>query len=155
MLTTIVSGYQTGADRGGVHAAYDFGLETGGWIPPDRRSEDGKITKEVIQKYKLKLHPGGGYRPRTEQNVKDSDATVLFGNMDSPGCRLTRRMANHHSRPFLCNPAAETLEVFLRGGWKHVRVLNVAGNREESNPGIYQSTYDLITAMLKGLHHGA
>lgn len=31
-----------------------------------------------------------------------------------------------------------------------VRVLNVAGNRERTNPGIYQLTYDTLTKAFKG-----
>lgn len=39
----IVSGGQTGADRGGLLAAMDLGLDWGGWAPKGWRSEDGAI----------------------------------------------------------------------------------------------------------------
>ena len=37
----IVSGGQTGADRGGLEAAIHLGLDWGGWAPKGWRAEDG------------------------------------------------------------------------------------------------------------------
>ena len=39
----IVSGGQTGVDRGALQAAMDLGLDWGGWAPKGWRSEDGTI----------------------------------------------------------------------------------------------------------------
>ena len=39
----IVSGGQTGADRGGLDAAVALGIEHRGWCPAGRRAEDGTI----------------------------------------------------------------------------------------------------------------
>ena len=71
---TIVSGGQTGADRAALDWALARGVECGGWCPKGRKAEDGPIDP----KYPLKEMPSAAYLQRTEWNVRDSDATVLF-----------------------------------------------------------------------------
>ena len=39
----IVSGGQTGADRGALDFAIEYGFTHGGWAPHGREAEDGKI----------------------------------------------------------------------------------------------------------------
>jgi hypothetical protein len=41
MIEKVVTGGQTGADRGGWRAAQACGIATGGWMPPLFASEDG------------------------------------------------------------------------------------------------------------------
>jgi Circularly permutated YpsA SLOG family len=134
---TIVSGGQTGADR----AALDWGLEHGvpcvGWCPKGRKAEDGPIDA----KYPLKETPSASYIQRTEWNVRDSDATVLF-SIDltlTGGSKKTVELARKHRKPWLhlCareKSAAEELSAFVEQ--HRVRVLNVAGPRASSEPGV-------------------
>ena len=70
----IVSGGQTGADRAALDWALRHNVECGGWCPKGRKAEDGPIDP----KYPLKETPSAAYLQRTEWNVRDSDATVLF-----------------------------------------------------------------------------
>jgi hypothetical protein len=42
-LTKIISGGQTGVDRGALDAALVAGFTCGGWCPADRGAEDGEI----------------------------------------------------------------------------------------------------------------
>ena len=70
----IVSGGQTGADRAGLDWALAHNVECGGWCPKGRKAEDGPINPE----YPLKETPSDSYIQRTEWNVRDSDATILF-----------------------------------------------------------------------------
>jgi Circularly permutated YpsA SLOG family len=60
-VTKIVSGGQTGVDRGALDAALAVGFACGGWCPGDRMAEDGPIP----EKYPLMPLPNGGYRERT------------------------------------------------------------------------------------------
>jgi Circularly permutated YpsA SLOG family len=70
----IVSGGQTGADRTALDWALAHNLSCGGWCPKGRKAEDGPID----QKYPLNETPSASYIQRTEWNVRDSDATILF-----------------------------------------------------------------------------
>lgn len=147
-LVKIISGAQTGADQAGLAAACHLGLEVGGWMPYGRRTEDGPMSIELFNKYKLKQHPSPNYPPRTEQNVRESDGTVLFGNLDSPGCRLTMQLCDRHHKHYPGNPLKpEYLRAWVE---QHdIKVLNVAGNRESTNPGIFDSTVKFLVEAFK------
>ena len=73
MITKIISGGQTGADRGGLDAAMHCDWPHGGWCPKGRKAEDGVIPVE----YHLTEMLTSAYLPRTQANVIDSDATVI------------------------------------------------------------------------------
>src|SRR5450631_3978490 len=97
-LTKIVSGGQTGVDRGALDAALAAGFPCGGWCPADRRAEDGPIP----QRYPLTPLPGAGYRQRTQQNLIDSDGTaILFYGTLSGGTKLTRDSCVREKKPFV------------------------------------------------------
>jgi hypothetical protein len=70
----MVSGGQTGADRAALDWALAHNIECGGWCPKGRKAEDGPIDP----KYPPKETASVAYLQRTEWNVRDSDATVLF-----------------------------------------------------------------------------
>ena len=65
-LTRIVSGGQTGVDRGALDAALAAGFPCGGWCPADRAAEDGAIPV----RYPLTPLARGGYRERTRQGAR-------------------------------------------------------------------------------------
>lgn len=92
-LSMIVSGGQTGVDRGALDAALERGFPCGGWCPGDRRAEDGPIA----DRYPLRPLPGAGYRERTLRNVLDSDATLVihFGELEGGTERTVRHCAEH------------------------------------------------------------
>jgi Circularly permutated YpsA SLOG family len=78
-LTTslkIISGGQTGVDRGALDAALELGNACGGWCPTGRLAEDGKIP----DRYPVMELPDGGYAGRTARNVADSDGTLIITN---------------------------------------------------------------------------
>jgi len=131
-LVKIVSGEQTGVDRGALDAALVAGFPCGGWCPADRGAEDGVIA----QRYPIKPLPGGGYRERTRQNVIDSDGTaILFYEALKGGTRLTRNLCVREKKPFIVldakqiseSRAADAIAWFVEEN--QVAVLNVAGPR--------------------------
>lgn len=131
-LVKIVSGGQTGVDRGALDAALAPGFPCGGWSPGDRRAEDGPIP----DRYPLTVLPGAGYRGRTRQNVIDSDATaILFYESLTGGTLLTRNLCVRQKKPFIvidaqefsASAAAAVIMPFMAQNAIHV--LNVAGPR--------------------------
>jgi hypothetical protein len=148
MLTKIISGAQTGADRAGLDVALDLGLDVGGTVPKGRRTDDGPLTDDEMKKYKLVEHSSSAYPPRTAENVRNSDGTVLFGRMGSPGCKLTIRLCVQFDKPYLVNPNAQFLREWVE--YRGIKTLNVAGNRERKNPGIYQLVNTTLWEAFRG-----
>jgi hypothetical protein len=135
-IRRIVSGGQTGVDRGALDAAIELDVEHGGSCPRGRLAEDGRIP----DRYALDEIDSSRYWVRTEQNVIDSDATLLlYWKHLSGGTEFTRRMAIKHAQPFFLfdftNPP-ELNDVLQWLSDEQVEVLNCAGPRESSCPGI-------------------
>lgn len=146
-VTKIISGGQTGADQGGLRAGFELGIETGGTAPPQFRTDEG-LNPCVLKAYGLvEGEPDyKTYPKRTHKNVADSDGTVLFGRMSSPGCALTIKYCIELSRPLIVNPDPSALRHWVTV--KDIHTLNVAGNRERTNPGIHEKTLFIVTAAL-------
>src|ERR1700751_481786 len=129
-IPKIVSGGQTGADRAALDWALAYNVPCGGWCPKGRKAEDGPIDP----KYPLKETPSASYLQRTEWNVRDSDATVLFSIEPAVtgGSLKTVDFARKHNKPrlHLCagdNAAADKLKAFTEE--HRVKILKVAGPR--------------------------
>lgn len=150
-MIKIISGGQTGADQGGLVAGALLGLATGGWAPNGWRTDIGPAP--WLANYGVQEHRAPGYPQRTAANVRDSDGTVIIGNRWSPGCTLTQDLCRRAGKPLLCidwpnspEGSAEQLRAFCAP----LGVLNVAGNRERSRPGIYLATARIIWDALRG-----
>ena len=149
---TIISGGQTGVDRGALDAAMALGAPCGGWCPQGRHAEDGPIRDN----YPLIELKGGGYRDRTLKNIEDSDATlVLRFNVCSPGTELTVKHALNCGKPLLViEPLITSIECaqeqvaqfcLSRG----VRSLNVAGPRASEESTGYEFALRLVLALIR------
>jgi len=146
----IVSGGQTGADRGALDFAIEHGYTHGGWAPRGRQAEDGSIPL----KYQLTELDDGGFRQRTHRNVEDSDGTLIvnLGKLDG-GSLATQTVAQKMGKPNLVvqldtgvsSAALASVLAWLR---EHtVKTLNVAGPRESKRPGTYRLTGELLEAI--------
>ena len=137
MLDRIVSGGQTGADQAGWRAARASGIATGGWMPEGFMTEAG-LRPDFAEMVGAVELPGGGYPERTRANVRDSDATIWFGDPDSPGGRTTLRACTGFGKPvYLVNEVlTQSADVAAWIETEKVRVFNVAGDRESTKPGI-------------------
>ncbi len=151
---TIVSGGQTGADRAALDFAIEFGLAHGGWCPRGRLAEDGPID----ERYDLIETPSRRYNQRTEWNIRDSDATVVFSVMRevTGGTALTLALARRLGKPCLhlageaasaagLDPADELLDFLAE---HHVARLNVAGPRASQEPLVTAFVRCVLTAAL-------
>lgn len=134
VVSTIVSGGQTGVDRGALEAARALGLQHGGWCPHGRVAEDGRIP----DRYQLRETPSSEYAERTERNVRDSDATlILCKGEPTGGTALSLRLALQWGRPCRVEPLDGAGLAGIRQ-WltdHDVHVLNIAGPRESQLPG--------------------
>ena len=132
----IVSGAQTGVDRAALDAAIELGMAHGGWCPRGRLAEDGRIPSH----YQVTETGSTEYWVRTEQNVLDSDATlILCRGKPTGGTELTLRLAQRHGKPCLVADLDQAFQPETIRRWiaKHkVKSLNVAGPRESQSPGI-------------------
>ena len=149
MIGQIVSGGQTGVDRGALDAALECGVPCGGWCPRGRRAEDGFIS----DRYPLQETGSSDYRQRTERNVRDSDGTLILhkGPLEG-GTALTGDLAALHGRPCLSVELGDDEEVEPVRKWfeaHQIRILNVAGPRESKNPGITRMAAVYVVRLLE------
>jgi Circularly permutated YpsA SLOG family len=148
VLDRVVSGGQTGADQAGWRAAWSAGIATGGWMPEGFLTEAGPRS-DFAEMFGAMEIPGGGYPERTRANARDSDATIWFGDSDSPGGRTTLRACTGFKKPvyLVVEDLTQPSEVASWIEAEEVRVLNVAGNRESTEPGIGERVERFLVAV--------
>ena len=145
----IISGGQTGVDRAALDVALELNLECGGFCPKGRRSEDGVIP----EKYPLTETATAEYSERTELNVKTSDGTlILIDKHADKGTELTNDLCKVYRKPYVIVDVSANFrhENILQWITKNnIYVLNIAGSRESSSPGIYQKANAFLRALLQ------
>lgn len=154
----IVSGGQTGVDRGAQQAAMDLGLDWGGWAPKGWRAEDGTIPPPYREK--MQEHESANYLGRTRRNVIDSHATLIITNTYplNGGTLKTRFFCQELMRSHFVVSLGETdaigkvrmwLGQFFANEHPVPFVLNVAGPRESKVGGIQERTRLFLVEMLQ------
>ena len=152
MLLKLISGGQTGADRAALDAALKFDIPYGGWLPKGRLAEDGPLDA----KYNLKEMPTESYPARTEQNVIDSDGTVIFSyGKPAGGADYTREMALKHGKQLLgidLNQTTSLDAASLIVSWiqlRRIKILNIAGPRASEDAGIYNAVLRILVMVIQ------
>lgn len=157
----VISGGQTGADRGGLDAglelkAMGFDIEIGGFCPRGRKSEDGPIPT----KYPLIETKSPSYVVRTKRNAESADASLVFvdGGM-SGGSLMTveylRELGRPHRVMSLLDCSGELARIITAARireWliKHeFEVINVAGSRETKCPGVQDRVREFMIEVLR------
>jgi hypothetical protein len=156
MIEKILSGGQTGVDRAALDMAINLGIDHFGWCPKGRRAEDGVIPL----RYSLKETESEGYEERTLENIRDSDATlILIGlgfsvNTISDGTKLTVEELNKSCKPYLIIEVSDNhkneINVNQVINWlrsNEIKVLNIAGPRESTVPGIYDTSANFLNRL--------
>lgn len=163
LVSKIVSGGQTGVDRGALEAATELGYPYGGMIPKGRKAEDGVVPLKFDL---LTEATKGDYLYRTEYNVVHSDCTLIISRFNtSPhsdplslfgGTERTRQFCLKHGKPHLVIFTGASSEVRnwlvstadLLGKREVGLVLNVAGPRESKFAGIQEFVKAFVKKLL-------
>src|SRR5438128_2705962 len=153
-LLKVISGGQTGVDRGALDAALALAVECGGWCPAGRLAEDG----EIPSRYPVVELPSAGYAERTAQNVADSDGTLIISNGEPiGGTRETIARCEERHKPYLSIDhlmvsTYEAVEFVLRFvDNHHIRVMNVAGPRASQWPEGHETAQQIVSGILRRL----
>ena len=153
LVQRIISGGQTGADRAALDWALHHGVAHGGYCPKGRLAEDGPIAEH----YGLQETDSDAYPVRTERNVLESDATVIFTIAPElrAGAKLTSELAEKHGKPWLhVWPLARrdlsivAVRAFVAD--HGVASLNVAGSRASQEPSVGAFVHEVLTRALLG-----
>ena len=172
MELRIISGGQTGVDRGGLDAALEAGIDHGGFCPLGRRAEDGLIP----ELYQLTESSTEAYPARTAMNVRQGHGTLLLvhgttGLTNSVGTKLTLKMCRQQKKPWhAADPrrpdhaprVVSWIDELRKGlevpsGWlvglehEQALIVNIAGPRESKAPGIHDETVAFLRMVLNEL----
>ena len=157
MIDKIISEGQTGADRAALDVAIELGIPHGGWLPKGRKTEAGRLPA----KYQLSEMPTDSYQQRTEQNIIDSDGTLIISRGElSGGSEYTRQMAEKHGKPWIhvdasrmsIDAAVQLVSAWINGS--ETKILNVAGPRASEHRKIYDTTKRLLAVLIKMMSVG-
>ena len=105
--------------------------------------------------------PTDSYPERTEQNVLDSDGTLIITHGALTGrSDCTRKMAEGHGKPWIhvdanrisIDAAVQLVRAWINGS--KIKVLNVAGPRASKDPKIYVTTKRLLTVLINMMSLG-
>ncbi|MGD8788490.1 MAG: putative molybdenum carrier protein [Burkholderiales bacterium] len=147
----VISGGQTGVDRGVLDAALDLNIQCGGWCPEGRLAEDGVIPEQ----YPLEELAGGDYRDRTRKNVVESDgsAIIYFGEIEG-GTECTLDDCVQLAKPYQLidgagmqpGQAAKQIAEFVRE--RNVHTLNIAGPRASKIEKGHKFAFDTVRMLV-------
>jgi hypothetical protein len=142
----IISGGQSGADQGALFGARDAGFPTGGHAPKNFYTEDGP-RPALLKSFGL-VDSGLDYVGRTRLNAKNSDFTLWFGKVDSPGGVATKREVKKYGK-FFIDASYMSPERIAEIISHSINAVNVAGNRESHAKGICKYVRDVIKTSLE------
>jgi hypothetical protein len=157
-LEGVITGGQTGADQAGWRAAKAVGIPTGGAMSKGFNAEEGPRPEFAAEFAACELDSEESWE-RTQRNVIDSEGTLWFGNPESEGGVRTFSACRAFGKPYRVVPI-ERLIVYpsnvaewllMRG----IRVLNVAGNRQSTEPGIGARVEALLLQVFTLTRQGA
>jgi hypothetical protein len=155
MLDKILSGGQVGAEQAAWRAAKAYGVASDGWMPRGFLAEDGPHP-EFAQQYGAAELPADSEIAPTEQNVRDTDATLWFGETTTSGAQATVGACQALGKPCMLIYPGVSFEPSHVAAWvadNTIRTLNVAGSREGEEPGIGDRVEQFLGQLLEQLGH--
>jgi hypothetical protein len=152
MITTLVSGGQTGADRAALDVALAWGVASRGWVPRGRLAEDGRIPARYRD---LEETASADPAERTRLNIRDADGALIVSHGPlHGGSLLALETARQLGRPVLHVDLADTdtrdaVAAVVEWITTHdIRTLGVGGPRASDDPQIFTATLILLSAVL-------
>ena len=151
-LQIIISGGQTGVDRGALDACLEMEFPCGGWCTAGRAAEDGPIPL----RYPMIELRSPYYDDRTRRNIVESDATLIIPNGKlNGGTLLTANYSRQIGKPvfifeiapFFIDQTMENLIDFLIA--YQVETLNVAGPRASLWSKAHETSQRIIKQLLE------
>lgn len=99
LIVEVITGGQTGSDRGAWDAALAAGVAISGWVPLGRWAEDGGVPAAYGE---LRETTTDDPAERTEANVLEADAVVVVTNGAlRGGSKLAAELAEKHGKMWL------------------------------------------------------
>lgn len=150
MLEQIISGCHPGAEIGAIDAAIVNDFPCGGWI--QRGNPVARIGNGLFREM-----PTDDYPECREQNVIDSDATIIFIHGNLSQSSDLGRYAIKHSKPWMLldmtknRPGDAVLKIIDMVRFNRLNVINITGASAEMDSKIYVVTYTTIQMLLKTL----
>lgn len=154
LVVRVITGGQSGSDRGALDAARAAGVEHGGWCPAGGWAEGRPDPPGVLADFpSLRETRSADPAVRTRLNVRDSHATLVVRGPStpgaaSPGTELTIQEAGRLGRPLLVSAGDdEQVRAWLRDVGRNL-TLHVAGPRASEDPDAYARTRRLVELLL-------
>ena len=151
VIARIISGGQTGVDRGALDAAIAGCVVHGGWVPAGGIAEDKPYAPGVLIDYPgLKPTMSDDPAIRTRLNVRDAHATLVIGSPEvSPGSARAIATAGELRRPCLVDPPTPEAAFAVLSEIGRELIVNVVGPRESEWPGAQQAAQQFVAALLE------
>lgn len=147
MIGKILSGGQTGVELAALDLAIKLGINHGGWTPRGRRNQDGPLPAV----YRLQETVSVGFQQAMEQNVLDSDGTLLISRgQKSTEIRYAVQMALKHQQQLLhIDLRQHTLfeAASLVNSWsalQHIKIAYITGPAAGDDRNIYRQAQKIL-----------
>ena len=163
-IVAVRTGGQSGADRGAMDAAREYGVPVVGWCPKGGWAEDLPDPPGIRALYsQLTETPLPNVAQRTEWNIRDSTCCITLNTADlgtSPGTDLGYACYEKYGTPHFeivldgPEPLSEQIEracAWLLALSDDAIVLGVGGPRASEYPGIYDIAHEVVTTLLNRL----
>lgn len=151
MIKKIISSGFTDADRAALDAAIKMGVSYGGWIPKERRTEEGSLPP----KYRLQEMATEDYHACIEQNVIDAKGTLILTHGRPTGFSdFARKITLRHKRQLLGVDFKQTISLkaaSLIHGWmrlQRIDILCIIGSSTSTHFDMAKQTKQVVEGAL-------
>lgn len=163
-IAVVMSGGQSGADRGAMDAALACGTTVKGWCPAGGWAEDYPDPPGVLELYPQMLEtPLSDVAQRTEWNIRDSTCCIVFNTRAKGASRGTdigyafyEKYSTPHFEIVIDGEEPIDDQVERACDWLHslnddAIVVSIGGPRASEYEGIYDIAFHAVQSILAKL----